>query len=89
MATHHSGYATIVEGPISSVWRALQRCHEAVHAMGVERIATDIRLGTRTDKHTESPAWSQGLSENERKRESVRRRLAGLGESCPPAASST
>ena len=71
------------------MWRALQRCHEAVHAMGVERIATDIRLGTRTDKRTESPAWSQGLSENERKRESVRRRLAGLGESCPPAASST
>ena len=41
MATHHSGYGTNVEGPISSVWRALQRCHEAVHAMGVERIATD------------------------------------------------
>jgi len=57
--------------------------------MGVERIATDIRLGTRTGKRTESPAWSQGLSENERKRESVRRRLAGLGESCPPLSSST
>lgn len=48
--------------------------------MGVERIATDIRLGTRTDKAAgaQDPThWSHGLSENERKRQSVVRRLAG------------
>lgn len=43
--------------------------------MGVERIATDIRLGTRTDKQNDAPGWSSGLTENQRKRESVLRRL--------------
>ncbi|WFD40811.1 uncharacterized protein MJAP1_003800 [Malassezia japonica] len=57
---------------------ALQKCHEAVHALGVERIATDIRLGTRTDKPSgsqDTAHWAQGLTENQRKRESVLRRL--------------
>ena len=50
------------------------------------RIATDIRIGTRTDKpapgaaasegETQGEEWEKGLGENERKRESVRRRLA-------------
>ena len=44
--------------------------------MGVERIATDIRLGTRTDK-PKNEAWAEGLTENRRKRESVLRRLDG------------
>lgn len=73
-----SGYGTNLEGPISAVWQALQKCHEAVHALGVERIATDIRLGTRTDKPSGSQDtghWAQGLTENQRKRESVLRRL--------------
>lgn len=75
-AAHHSGYGTNLEGPISTVHLAIQRCHEAVHAMGVERIATDIRLGTRTDK-PKNEAWAEGLTENRRKRESVLRRLDG------------
>ncbi|WFD48068.1 hypothetical protein GLX27_002735 [Malassezia furfur] len=70
------GYGTNLEGPISTVHLAIQRCHEAVHAMGVERIATDIRLGTRTDK-PKNEAWAEGLTENRRKRESVLRRLDG------------
>ncbi|WFD28742.1 hypothetical protein MNAN1_003756 [Malassezia nana] len=69
---YSSGYGTNLEGPISAVWRALQRCHEVVHAMGVGRIATDIRLGTRTDQ----AAPSNGCTENQRKRDSVLRRLA-------------
>ncbi|SGY77396.1 BQ5605_C005g03626 [Microbotryum silenes-dioicae] len=28
----------------------IEECHQAVHAMGCPRIATDIRIGTRTDK---------------------------------------
>ena len=70
-----SGYGTNIEGPISAVWKALERCHTAVHDMGVPRIATDIRLGTRTDK-PEYGEWANGLSENERKKESVLRQLA-------------
>ncbi|WFD35843.1 hypothetical protein MCUN1_002711 [Malassezia cuniculi] len=73
--TQLHGYGTNLEGPISAVWKALERCHEAVHAMGVPRIATDIRLGTRTDK-PQYGSWAEGLSENARKKESVLRRLA-------------
>jgi len=31
-------------------WRLLKKCHEVVHEMGVPRIGTTIRLGTRTDR---------------------------------------
>jgi hypothetical protein len=45
------------------------------------RIATDIRIGTRTDKpgpgQDGRQEWAVGMGENERKRESVRRTLAG------------
>jgi len=29
---------------------AIRACHEALHAMGVPRIHTDIKLGTRVDR---------------------------------------
>lgn len=48
--------------------------------MGVERIATDIRLGTRTDTPS-NEAWAKGLTENQRKRESVTRRLGDKTQS--------
>lgn len=32
------------------VCEAIKACHEAVHQMGVPRIATDVRIGTRIDK---------------------------------------
>ncbi|KAE8543420.1 hypothetical protein D1P53_000131 [Cryptococcus gattii VGV] len=34
--------------------QAIGDCHKAVHAMGTPRIATDIRIGTRTDKSISS-----------------------------------
>ncbi|KIJ10519.1 hypothetical protein PAXINDRAFT_85956, partial [Paxillus involutus ATCC 200175] len=45
-----SGYGTNLEGPWSEVSQVIQECHAAVHAQGVPRIATDIRIGTRTDR---------------------------------------
>ncbi|KAN0065879.1 hypothetical protein ACQY0O_001010 [Thecaphora frezii] len=90
------GYGTNLEGPFALVCQAIERCHEAVHRMGVPRIATDVRIGTRTDKPAPTVAaesavaaaskgndnadagdedWSRGLSENERKKQSVLRRL--------------
>lgn len=30
--------------------QAIHDCHKAVHARGAPRIATDIRIGTRTDR---------------------------------------
>ena len=48
--THLHAYGTNVEGEWDEVMAALKRCHEKVHEMGVPRIGTTIRLGTRTDR---------------------------------------
>ncbi|KAK0484026.1 hypothetical protein IW261DRAFT_1466304 [Armillaria novae-zelandiae] len=44
------GYGTNLEGPWDDVCKAIHDCHAAVHAQGIPRIATDIRIGTRTDQ---------------------------------------
>ncbi|KAL8292949.1 hypothetical protein RQP46_000643 [Phenoliferia psychrophenolica] len=44
------GYGTGVSGEFGEVMKAIEACHEAVHAMGCPRVATDIRIGTRVDK---------------------------------------
>ncbi len=41
---------TNVEGEWDAVTTALKRCHEKLHAMGAPRVATTVRLGTRTDR---------------------------------------
>ena len=41
---------TNVEGEWDTVFKAIKRCHEAVHEMGAPRIATFVHLGTRTDR---------------------------------------
>jgi len=41
---------TNVEGEWEHVFAAIRRCHEILHAMGVPRLHTDIKLGTRTDR---------------------------------------
>jgi uncharacterized protein (TIGR00106 family) len=43
-------YGTNIEGEWDAVFAAIRRCHEVVHAMGVPRINTTIKLGTRTDR---------------------------------------
>ena len=43
-------YGTNVEGEWEQVFAALRRCHEELHTMGVPRVSTNLRLGTRTDK---------------------------------------
>ncbi|SJL00778.1 related to cell wall biogenesis protein Ecm15 [Armillaria ostoyae] len=50
VVTSFSGYGTNLEGPWSDVCKAIHDCHAAVHAQGIPRIATDIRIGTRTDQ---------------------------------------
>lgn len=47
-ALHANG--TNVEGEWDAVMAAIKACHEALHAMGVVRLHTDIKLGTRTDR---------------------------------------
>lgn len=43
-------YGTNIEGEWDDVMAAIKRCHETLHAMGVTRISTTIRIGTRTDR---------------------------------------
>lgn len=45
---HSAG--TTVEGSWEDVMRVIGQCHSLVHANGVVRIQSDIRIGTRTDK---------------------------------------
>ncbi len=41
---------TNVEGEWDAVFAAIKRCHETLHEMGVPRISTQIKVGTRTDR---------------------------------------
>ena len=43
-------YGTNVEGEIDAVLAVIQKVHETLHTEGVPRLATSIKLGTRTDK---------------------------------------
>lgn len=43
-------YGTNIEGDWEDVMTAVKECHKTVHAMGVPRITTTIKLGTRIDK---------------------------------------
>jgi uncharacterized protein (TIGR00106 family) len=49
---HHELHAngTNIEGEWDEVLSAIRRCHETLHALGVPRIHTDIKLGTRSDR---------------------------------------
>jgi len=50
LKTRLHAYGTNVEGEWDEVMAAVRRCHEALHSMGVPRISTSIRIGTRIDK---------------------------------------
>ncbi len=41
---------TDVEGELTTVFDAVRRVHETLHAEGVPRLETFIKIGTRTDK---------------------------------------
>jgi len=41
---------TNLEGDWDEVMEAIKTCHIRLHEMGVQRIATQIKIGTRTDR---------------------------------------
>jgi uncharacterized protein (TIGR00106 family) len=43
-------YGTNVEGDLEAILGAVRRIHETLHAEGVVRIVTNVKIGTRTDK---------------------------------------
>lgn len=59
-------FGTNIEGEWDTVMAAVRRCHEVLHAMGVPRVHSTMRIGTRTDR-------VQSLDD---KVKSVERRLA-------------
>ena len=52
-----------VEGEWDMVMSALKRCHEVLHEMGVPRIATLVKMGTRTDKEISMAAAVRSVEE--------------------------
>ena len=54
---------TNVEGDWDTVMAALKLCHERLHEMGVPRIATNIRLGTRVDREPSMDAKLRSVEE--------------------------
>jgi len=51
LSTKLHAYGTNVEGEWDTVFAAVKRCHEALHQAGVARISTNMRFGTRIDRH--------------------------------------
>ncbi|GAB7341310.1 hypothetical protein MBLNU457_7580t1 [Dothideomycetes sp. NU457] len=47
---HMHSAGTTVEGPWDDVMRVIGQAHSMLHANGIVRIQSDIRVGSRTDK---------------------------------------
>ncbi len=50
LKTRLHAYGTNIEGEWDEVMAAIRRCHEVLHEMGVPRISSTLRFGTRTDR---------------------------------------
>jgi uncharacterized protein (TIGR00106 family) len=50
LVTRLHAYGTNIEGEWDAVFAAIKRCHESLHGMGVPRISSTLRVGTRVDR---------------------------------------
>lgn len=50
LKTNLHAYGTNIEGEWDEVFAAVKECHEKLHQMGVPRLTSSIKVGTRTDK---------------------------------------
>jgi uncharacterized protein (TIGR00106 family) len=50
LKTNLHAYGTNIEGEWDEVFSAVKKCHETLHQMGVPRLTSSIKVGTRTDK---------------------------------------
>ena len=50
LITESHAYGTNVEGELDAILDLVRSLHETLHEEGVPRIATTLKLGTRTDK---------------------------------------
>lgn len=58
---------TNLEGDWDTILQAIKTCHERLHEMGVPRIATQIKISTRTDREQK---MTEKISSVRRKMES-------------------
>jgi uncharacterized protein (TIGR00106 family) len=45
-------FGTNVEGELDDILQVIARVHEVLHAEGVARLSTAVKIGTRVDKET-------------------------------------
>ncbi|WP_106769092.1 MTH1187 family thiamine-binding protein [Paenibacillus faecalis] len=57
--------STIIEGELSSVWRAIAALHEAPFLSGAQRVSTSVKIDDRRDQ----------VSSSKQKLQSVRKKL--------------
>jgi uncharacterized protein (TIGR00106 family) len=50
LKTNLHAYGTNIEGEWDTVFAAVKKCHEKLHEMGVPRLTSSIKVGTRTDR---------------------------------------
>ena len=63
LKTNLHAYGTNIEGEWDEVFAAIKRCHEVLHEMGVPRISTTIKVGTRTDRDPSMEAKVKSVEE--------------------------
>ena len=59
--TQLHAHGTNIAGEWDEVFDAIRRCIETVHEMGVPRITTLIKLGTRTDREPDMDAMVRSV----------------------------
>lgn len=75
---HSAG--TTIDGTWDEVMKVIGQCHTLIHGMGVVRIQSDIRVGTRTDKvqpHKDKVTAVERILQGEEEEEK------GKGETAP------
>jgi len=50
LKTNLHAYGTNIEGDWDEVFAAVKKCHETLHQMGVPRLTSSLKVGTRTDR---------------------------------------
>ena len=50
LKTHLHAYGTNLEGDWDAVFAAVKKCHEKLHQMGIPRISSTLKFGTRVDR---------------------------------------
>lgn len=67
LETQPHAYGTNVEGGWDTVFAAIRECHERLHADGVPRLFTSIKVGTRVDREQTLDDKVRSVAEHRRR----------------------